>query len=311
MLGKSLHQIFDKENADFFMAAITKCIKTKQRVILDYKLEINSKISWFLARISYISDTSVLSVAHDNTTKMIAEEKLKKSEKSLLELNATKDKLFSIIAHDLRSPFNTTLGLVEMLEKEIDIITNEEIKESIEVLAHSLKSQFKLLENLLNWARLQTGKMEIKRKEIHLNKFTDDVIDLLSSTAKTKNITIVNNIEKEVIISADENMLRSIISNLISNALKFTNDGGSVTISSKSIGSSYEITVSDTGIGMKENDIATIFNIDKLHTTLGTAGEKGTGLGLALVKEMVEKHNGNISVISEVGKGTKFIFTLS
>lgn len=310
MLGKSIYQIFDKEKAEFFMDAITKCINSKENVIIEYKLEIDSKILWFLARISYISDSSVLYVAHDNTTKKLAEEKLKKSEQALIELNATKDKLFSIIAHDLRSPFNTTLGFVEILKEDMNILSEEEIQEHIEVIYNSLNSQFKLLENLLNWARLQTGKMKVELKEILLARFADDIIDLLSANAKEKQIIINNKIEKNINISADENMLRSIINNLICNAIKFTNSGGSVTLSSKFVDDNHQIIVSDTGVGMMPDDIESIFNIDRQHTTLGTYGEEGTGLGLALVKEMIEKHNGTIVAKSEVGKGSDFIFTL-
>ena len=154
ILGKSLYQIFDKERADFFMNAILECIKSKATVVIDYPLEINSDNRWFRARISYISENAVIYVAHDNTREMLALDNHKKSEQKLLELNATKDKLFSIIAHDLRSPFNTTFGLVNILEEDFDTLSEEEKKESIGIISNALKTQFKLLENLLNWARM-------------------------------------------------------------------------------------------------------------------------------------------------------------
>jgi len=310
ILGKSLYQIFDKERADFFMNAILECIKSKATVVIDYPLEINSDNRWFRARISYISENAVIYVAHDNTREMLALDNHKKSEQKLLELNATKDKLFSIIAHDLRSPFNTTFGLVNILEEDFDTLSEEEKKESIGIISNALKTQFKLLENLLNWARMQTGKMELKKTKINTDKMIDEVIDLLGTSAEAKQIKLIEKIERNTFIYADENMFRSVLQNLISNAIKFSHPGGSITVLSKQSEDSNQITVSDTGIGMKPEEIENLFNINTTHSTIGTKGERGTGLGLTLVKEMVELHNGTITVKSEVGKGTDFIFTL-
>lgn len=310
LLGKSLYDVFDKVNADFFMNAILECINKKETVIIDYPLEVNSKKLWFRARLSFVSENSVLYVAHDNTKKMLALESLKESEQKLFELNATKDKLFSIIAHDLRSPFNTTLGLVEILNEDMQTLSEAEIKENLDVISSSLKSQLKLLENLLNWASIQTDKMELKKTSVSPHLIVTDIINLLSATAKTKQIVLLNQIEKDISIFADDDMLRSILRNLISNSIKFTHFGGSISISSKLVEDNILITVSDNGIGMKPDEIENIFKIDKKHTTIGTNGEKGTGLGLALVKEMVEMHKGTITVESEVGKGSDFTFTL-
>ncbi|MBU1114285.1 MAG: CHASE domain-containing protein [Bacteroidetes bacterium] len=310
ILGKSLYDVFDKVNADFFMNAILECISTKETVTIDYPLEINSNKLWFRARLSYISSNSVLYVAHDNTKRMLALENLKKSEQKLLELNSTKDKLFSIIAHDLRSPFNTTLGLVEILNEDMKTLSEEEIKENLDVISSSLKSQLKLLENLLNWASIQTDKMELKKTLISPHLIVTDIINLLSATAKTKQIELLNKIENNISIFADDDMLHSILRNLISNSIKFTHIGGTISVSSKLVGENILITVSDNGIGMKPNEMENIFRIGNKHTTIGTSGEKGTGLGLALVNEMVDMHGGTINIESEIGKGSDFIVTL-
>lgn len=310
ILGKSLYDVFDKKTADFFMNAILECFDKKETVVIDYPLEIDSRKIWFRARLSYVSSNSILYVAHDNTKQMGALKRLKNSEQKLSKLNATKDKLFSIIAHDLRSPFNTTLGLVEILNEDMEMLSEVEIKENLDVISSSLKSQLKLLENLLNWARIQTDKMELTKALVSPPIIINDIIDLLSATANTKQIELVNQVEKNISILADKDMLHSILRNLISNSIKFTHVGGIVTISSKLVEENILITVSDNGIGMKPDEVENIFNIDHKHTSVGTNGEKGTGLGLALVKEMVELHNGKINIKSKIGKGSDFIFTL-
>ncbi|NOX17512.1 MAG: PAS domain-containing protein [Chlorobi bacterium] len=311
MLGKSLHEIFDKDKADFFMNAIQECLKTKKTVVIEYELEVNKQKKWFLARITFISDSSALFVAHDNTVKRKTEEKLKETAKTLAESNATKDKLFSIIAHDLKGPFNTTLGLIELLEKEMGSLSEEEINESVKLISSALKSQYKLMENLLHWARMQTGNMKLEKSEFDLSRIVNEIIDLLSPKANVKNIEIENKILPETKISADENMLRSILRNLIINAVKFTHEGGTVSVSHEFINGKHQIKVSDNGVGINPEEIQTIFSIDAHHTAVGTKGEKGTGLGLVLVKEMVEMHGGTIRVESMVDKGSDFIFTIS
>jgi PAS domain S-box-containing protein len=310
ILGKSLYEVFDKERADFFMNAIKKCINTKETITIDYPLEVNSEELWFQARISYISNNAVIYVAHDNTKKMLAEEKLKKSEQTLLEINATKDKLFSIIAHDLRSPFNTTLGMVEILEQDFKTMSNKEVQESVGIISQALQGQFKLLENLLNWASIQTNRMNINKTDIKPALVVNDIINLLSASAKTKQIELINNIEDNASVLADDNLLHSIIRNLISNAIKFTNIGGKITVSAKETDNDFSIMVADSGVGISPEGIKNIFKLDHKHTTDGTSGEKGTGLGLTLVNEMVEMHGGSINIESEIGKGSNFIVSL-
>lgn len=228
----------------------------------------------------------------------------------LKQLNHTKDKFFSIIAHDLRGPFNATLNLSEIIIEEVESLSRDEIKEYTTDINNALKGQLKLLENLLNWSRLHLGKMEFIKEHVVLNDIAEEIIEVVSGTAKQKQIKVINQTEKNFEVIADINMLRSILQNLISNALKFTKSGGEISVHSKVIDNYARITVSDTGIGLEKKQADSIFQIDSLLTTAGTNGEKGTGLGLSLVKEMVEKHNGQIWVNSTPGKGSDFIFTI-
>ncbi len=253
---------------------------------------------------------SVVLNVRDITDRKIAEQIIKENEVKLKELNATKDKLFSIIAHDLRSPFNCILGFSELLKgklKESDISHYEQYGTMIN---SSAKSTLVLLDNLLNWAKSQTGQISFNPQKIRLSSCIGEIIDLTNSQAKIKNITIkdIKSIEYEVF--ADENFLRLILQNLISNAIKFTHQGGEIKIGVTLSEDQVEITVSDTGIGMNEEKVASLFKIASNNTTRGTANEKGSGLGLVLCKEFVEKQGGTIWVESVEGKGTDFKFTL-
>jgi len=228
----------------------------------------------------------------------------------LKQLNLTKDKFFSIIAHDLRGPFNTTLNLSQILIDEVESLSRQDIKEFTTEIYKALKGQFKLLENLLSWSRLQLGRMEFIKKRIILKELTDEIVEIVSGSSKQKQITVINEVEMSFEIIADINMLRSILYNLIANAIKFTQSGGQITIHSQMINDYAHITVSDTGVGIEKDLADRLYRIDSQQTTVGTNGEKGTGLGLILVKEMVEKHKGEIMLNSIPGKGSEFTFTI-
>lgn len=225
-------------------------------------------------------------------------------------LNANKDKLFSIIAHDLRSPFHGLFGFTEILANDFDSLSKSEVKNINQELYKTVRQQFKLLENLLDWSRLQIGRMEFQPIKINILEKAALIIDLLIGNAIRKNISIVNEIKDNFTVWADEKMLNSIMQNLISNAIKFTPNGGSILLSSRVVDDEVEISVKDSGIGIKESELKLLFRIDVQHSTKGTANEKGTGLGLLLCKELVEKQNGRIKVESKAGKGSVFTFYL-
>lgn len=235
---------------------------------------------------------------------------LNRTKEKLREANATKDKFFSIIAHDLKNPFNAVLGLTNLLIDQYDSFDDDKKKSLIQDICQSSEQGYKLLENLLDWSRMQTGKVEWRPDEIDLYTYTFENISFLKSNADNKKIKLLSSINKGVTVYADPNMVTMIIRNLLSNAIKFTKENGEVRISSESIGSYEEITVTDTGVGIKEDNTKKLFRIDIHHSTLGTLKEVGTGLGLILCKEFAERNGGKIWVESEFGKGSDFKFTL-
>ncbi len=232
--------------------------------------------------------------------------------KDLEQLNADKDKFFSIVAHDLKGPFQPLLSLSELLATSVDTSTQTDIQEMSEGIHRSAKNVYNLLENLLEWSRLHQGRMPYQPTHLNLNEITQQVIDLLTNNAVNKGVTLQNKVKMGIIVQADECMLNTIIRNLVNNALKFTPTGGKVKIECHLSNTSrmVEIAVIDTGIGMPDKIKQKLFKIDQQVTTVGTAQEKGTGLGLIICKEMVEKHGGRIWVKSELGEGTAIKFTV-
>jgi PAS domain S-box-containing protein len=228
----------------------------------------------------------------------------------LLEENASKDKFFSIISHDLKAPFSALLGIAQLLEESYDDFSDTERKEMIHIYRNSSNNIYQLLEGLLEWSRANSGRMEFELKKININEITTNVIEILHQNAKVKKILLNNSIEKNTFAFADIKMLTTILRNLITNAIKFTPENGAVDITSEIVKEKLVISVLDNGIGMKPDDIKKLFRIDVHHTTVGTQNETGTGVGLILCKELVEKHGGNIWVESKVGKGSTFNFSL-
>jgi signal transduction histidine kinase len=224
--------------------------------------------------------------------------------------NETKDKFFSIIAHDLRSPYHGMLGLADILIDDVDSFNKEEMNDHLGKLKMALTQQYELLSDLLEWARLQMGSFVTKPETISLNNVVDNVIGSLTLLAQQKKISLQNLIASSIKVFADKVLLGIVMRNLISNGVKFTKESGSIIITAGNKESFVEITVQDTGVGISKEVKDQIFRIDTHYSTDGTAREKGTGLGLILCKEIIEKSGGNIRVESEPGKGSKFIFTL-
>ncbi len=235
---------------------------------------------------------------------------LQQSEEELKNTNATKDKFFSIIAHDLRSPFSSLLSFSEFLVEDIETLEKEETKLFAEKIHEAAQSVFALLENLLQWSRIQSGKIPYSPIGFNIAFKINQVITLLSNNAVNKKITVLNECSNNAIVHADEDMLFSVIQNLLSNAIKFTNKEGVIVFRCLVLDKEVKISIADNGVGMKEEDLKKLFRIDTQHTTYGTNEEKGSGLGLLLCHEMIERNRGKITAESKIGEGTTFTFTL-
>ncbi|MGE5432345.1 MAG: ATP-binding protein [Syntrophomonadaceae bacterium] len=252
----------------------------------------------------------IVGVSRDVTEVRKAEDKIKKYSEELAKSNSSKDKFFSIIAHDLKSPFNSLLGISDFLASHIDELALEEIKVLAESISKSANGVFRLLENLLQWARLQTGRLNFSPEILELNEIVRSVIELYQDQILKKEIILENRLPGQVTVFADKNMAAAIVRNLISNAVKFTKPGGRIALFSSVQEDMVNISVCDEGVGIPDALKEKLFRIDECISTEGTANEKGTGLGLVLSKEFVEKNGGSISVRSLPGQGSEFTFSL-
>jgi two-component system sensor histidine kinase/response regulator len=251
-------------------------------------------------------------LARINTHLMIRnlQKQLQEKNRELRELNASKDKFFSIIAHDLRNPFAALLGFTRMAAEGLQNWSRDEIQRMVEDLGNSAETLYELLENLLNWSRLQRGVMEYFPDLVDIAYTVERNMELFATIARQKKITLTSSLEPEIFVFADGKMIDTVIRNLLSNALKFTNAGGNIEISAAYDDSEITIAVADTGVGIPEADLPKLFQLDVKYSNVGTAGEQGTGLGLLLCRDLIEKNQGTIWVESTIGVGTTFKFTL-
>lgn len=254
--------------------------------------------------------TGTFGVLRDITERKVAEAELEKFSKELQESNATKDRFFSIIAHDLKSPFNSILGLTNVLIDDRQSLDEKEIREILSTIKKSSESAFELLENLLLWANSQTGRISFSPRQFNLKGAIEENIALVEVQASRKKIRIISSCIEDCQAFGDMQMIHTVLRNLLSNAIKFTPQGGEVAVSVTKLDDRYEISVKDTGVGIARENIPKLFKIESKYSTKGTANEKGTGLGLILCKEFVDKHGGKIWMESEVGKGSTFYFTI-
>jgi PAS domain S-box-containing protein len=293
----------------------------KSRIQLSSEFEfrlINKQgnIVWVRAKINLVRSGTgriqkVFGLVSDITFRKRAEEELKKSTQNLIKLNETKDRFISIISHDLRTPFSSILGFTDLLANDEEL-TEEERKQYVRYIQESAISMLSLVNSLLDWTRLQTGRIKFEPQKIDVTKIIADSINTLSGAVLQKDIQISSNISQFLYLFVDKSLITQVFNNLISNAIKFTNRNGSIIISAEPANNSrfIQFSVKDTGVGIKEEDIPKLFNVDSKFTSEGTAGEKGSGLGLSLVKEIIEKHGGTIWVESKFGQGSDFKFTL-
>ncbi len=235
---------------------------------------------------------------------------LEKSKKELSELNAQKDKIFSILSHDLRSPFSSILGFCDILIKEHDQLTDDEKVQFVQYIQEAANDQLALVNKLLEWSRLETGRIKMEKNDIDLYDIIDKSVHNMLGLAHQKGITLISTVQPNLIVRGDEQLLLQVFNNLIGNALKFTPKGGTVSIEFiEEQKNAWVVGVRDTGVGIPEGDLHKLFKIEEKYTRKGLNGEKGTGLGLPVVNEIMLKHNGSIKVQSKVGVGTVFILT--
>ncbi|MCF6268232.1 MAG: ATP-binding protein [Melioribacteraceae bacterium] len=273
-------------------------------VVQDYHDE-NAYSSEDIKLLEFVSKQVVKAI-----DKKYADEKIRESEKALKKSNADKDKFFSIISHDLKSPFQGIMGMSDLLNENISDLTEDEKVEFLDILNNSIKKVFSLIEELLEWSSVQTGRMEYKPEKIDIKKICLNVFSLLSFVAEKKELSVKYEGEENLFAFCDTKMIETVLRNLITNAIKFTMNGGTISVTAENFEDYVKIKVQDSGIGMTEEVQRKLFRIEEHHTTLGTVGEKGTGLGLILCKELIEKNKGKIWVESEVRRGSTFSFTL-
>lgn len=309
LIGKNASEIFRKYNV------LIKIFGEVKENKYEIPITVNGNNIWLDIRTIPLYDAykdviGILIVMRDITDNKLAENKIKESEKNLKEIVATKDKFFSIIAHDLRSPFAALLGLSEIFKEDIESLTDYQKKDFADMLYRSAKSTYKLIENLLEWTRLQTGKFKINYEKFDLYDVTSEICGALIVNALNKRVKIHNKVEKGTLILSDVNMLKLLFNNLITNAIKFSYKGGKVDITSEKTERGTIVSVRDYGTGIKEEDIGKLFRTDISFSLKGTEKEEGTGLGLVLCKEIIEKTGGKIWVESEEGKGSCFKFLI-
>lgn len=261
--------------------------------------------------ITFKNQKAILTTSIDLTERKKAEETLRESEAKLSETNAQKDKFFSIIAHDLINPFNSIMGFSELLMDRINEKDYNGIDEYAQMILQSSKQSMDLLKNLLEWSRAQTGRLQFKPENFDFVDLIGQYMMLFDLIARQKSISIHKLLPPEIIVFADRQMISTVLRNLISNAIKFTREGGEIHISAEKRADEILVSVSDNGVGIAPERLEKLFRIDESDSTPGTNNENGTGLGLILCKEFIKNHGGKIWGESENGKGSTFYFTLS
>ena len=302
-------------------------VKTKLKNLFQSRIQMSGEVEfriisklgnvvWVRNKLNIIRNSNgkiqkLYGLVSDISLRKKAEIELKKSSDKLIKLNETKDKFISIISHDLRTPFSSVVGFTDLLLNDNEL-KEEEKRQYIKYIQDSANTMLSLVNSLLDWTRLQTGRVRFEPDRFQIKDIIDSSINLMAGVAVQKNIKLNSTIEDETTVFVDKDLVQQVFNNLLSNAIKFTNDGGKIIISKRSFDKSrfIEFSIKDNGIGIKEENLDKLFNVDAKYTSEGTKGEKGSGLGLSLVKEIIEKHGGEIRVESVYGKGTEFLFTL-
>jgi PAS domain S-box-containing protein len=310
MVGMSMFELFPPEFAAKMTHDDWSVVSNGNSIVLNEDLYGHNYISMKFPLSSH-GRNLLAGYVIDITDRQQAEQEINQKNIELQQINATKDKFFSIIAHDLRGPLAGLMGLAQIMAEDLSTLTMSEIQGIAFDMKNSATNLFRLLENLLNWARMQKGRITFTPEIMVLLPVVGESVEILREQAKTKKIQIDLDIPDDLEAYADKNIFQTIIRNLVSNAIKFTHRGGNVLISAfRATDREVQISIRDTGIGMDQELVDNLFRIDVKTNRKGTEGELSTGLGLLLCKEFVEKHSGKIWVESKEGKGTVFHLSL-
>ncbi len=314
VIGISVLSLVHRENKDVALERLVDVLKKDigkltEMKFVTFNIELKD-VETIVVPIIYEEENAYQIIFRDITERKKALNELQNSEKQLFHLNATKDKFFSIIAHDLRNPFNQLLGLTDLILENYNEYSFSELKEYIALLNKSAKNGYNLLENLLEWSRSQSGKKDINPFYFNFVQVCNKVIELLQANAKSKKINIVSKIPTDLKVFADVNVVNTTLINLLSNAIKFTKINGNIVIDAIKKIDRVIISVQDNGVGISNENINKLFRIDVHHSTKGTNNESGTGLGLILCHEFINLSKGEIWVESEKGVGSTFFFSL-
>ena len=324
-MGSDPDKVVGLSDFDFFSKKIAEQTFKDEKSIIESRRPLVQKIEIRPGkknRNHYISTTKMpyfdedgnlagtFGISRDITSLIEFEKSLQKSEKELQELNATKDKFFSIVAHDLKNPFGSIINFANLLLSNLEKLDEEKLKKYVTAIFETSKQGFNLLENLLEWSRSQTGKIVYNPIKVSINSLVSANISLIEHTAAKKEISIQNNLDKNLIGFADPNMISTVIRNLLSNAVKFTGNKGKIRIFNTIKKGIIEIHFQDTGVGIPKDDLPKLFRIDEDFSTRGTDNEKGTGLGLIIAREFVTRNKGEIKVTSIEGTGSTFSFSI-
>ena len=314
IIGSHIKDVIGEANYQFALKYINE-VKSGKSVFYENTFDFASGKRWIQTNYAPVTDstghiTSIAVLSFDITESKQVQQALKNNERKLYQLNTDKDRFISILGHDLKNPFGNILGFSELLTDEIESLNKEEIEDIAKNINKSAKITYNLLEEILLWAKTQQGKIPFKPQILSFKDICKDTLEILISNANAKNISLNCSSSEQINVFADNEMLKTVLRNLVSNAIKFTKTGGAIIINAEVNPDNVTISVSDNGNGIPPENLAKLFNISEVLTTKGTAGETGTGLGLLLCKDFVEKLGGKIWVESESGKGSRFSFTM-
>jgi PAS domain S-box-containing protein len=313
LIGKNIDYIVHEEDVLKFKEHTIQLLKGDFHPVIFRLYNKDRNILYFQTTNSVVEENGkkmINGVLTDITDRILMENDLKSSEHKLQEANQSKDRFFSILAHDLKSPFTGILGFSEFLITEIKELSADEISEFAEKINTSAKAILELLNNLLDWSRIQTNRLKFVPDRVEVDVILHNVNSILLPLTYEKEIELILEVEEGLIVMADKDMLETVIRNLISNSIKFTPRNGSIIVTADKSGDYVDFTISDSGVGMSQATISRLFKINEFVTTAGTENEKGTGLGLLLCYEFIKRHGGLLTVESREGEGSTFSFSI-